>query len=251
MSTGRVWFAMVSLDSKLYAIGGLTDKSYDTNTVESYDPQTNQWKPMKPLSTTREGMGAAVLNDTIYVCGGYDVNTAKRHNDCEYMTPNSSDDSNDSQWHFTTPMSMVREYYQLVAHGGYLYAIGGYIGNLTDTQTVERYNPLTRQWQPRANLNHKIRAFAAISYMDKIYVCGKTCETYDPIENKWTPIASLNERRLDLQLVNYHDQLYAIGGQGIATDLFEVYNHTSNQWLYSTQSVPYNVYGFGAIVLDK
>ncbi|XP_054165203.1 kelch-like protein 20 [Oppia nitens] len=217
MSTARVWFAMVSLDSKLYAIGGVTDKYNDTNTVESYDPQTNQWIQLKPLSTARDGMGAAVLNDTIYVCGGYDDNTSKRHNDCEYMTPNSND-SNDSQWHFTTPMSMVREYYQLVAHGGYLYAIGGYIGNLTDTQTVERYNPLTRQWQPRANLNYKNSEFAAISYMDKIYVCGgnvkTTCETYDPIENKWTPIASMQDWRSDFQLITYDDQLLAIGGQG-------------------------------------
>ncbi|XP_054165204.1 kelch-like protein 20 [Oppia nitens] len=254
MSTGRVWFKLVSTDdSKLvYAIGGQTDRHIDTDSCESYDPQTNQWKLLKPLAFSRDGMGAAVLNNTIYVCGGYDDNTLKRHIECEYYS------HADNDWHFTRSMIQVRAYFELVALGGNMYAIGGDIGGMY-LNTVERYDLASHQWQLVAGMHKNRSGHAAVAYMGKIYVCAgdsytnNTCESYDPIRNQWTLIAPMNEikRMADLQLLVYHGQLHAMGGQSPVTDSIEIYNQTTNQWHYSSQTLPHKSMAFGVTVLKK
>lgn len=40
--------------------------------VERFDPQTNDWKMVSPMSKRRCGVGVAVLNDLLYAVGGMD-----------------------------------------------------------------------------------------------------------------------------------------------------------------------------------
>lgn len=40
--------------------------------VEKFNPTTGIWKPVKPMLSKRCRLGVAVLNDKLYVCGGYD-----------------------------------------------------------------------------------------------------------------------------------------------------------------------------------
>ena len=40
--------------------------------VERYDPQTNEWHMVAPMSKRRCGVGVAVLNDLLYAVGGHD-----------------------------------------------------------------------------------------------------------------------------------------------------------------------------------
>lgn len=42
------------------------------STVERYDPQTNEWKLMAPMSKRRCGVGVAVLGGLLYAVGGHD-----------------------------------------------------------------------------------------------------------------------------------------------------------------------------------
>jgi N-acetylneuraminic acid mutarotase len=62
----------------LYAIGGLKSEINGgivvtiLATVERYDPATNAWSSRTPLPSPRSGLGAGVINGTIYVVGGAD-----------------------------------------------------------------------------------------------------------------------------------------------------------------------------------
>ena len=42
------------------------------SSVERYDPQTNEWRMVAPMSKRRCGVGVAVLNDLLYAVGGHD-----------------------------------------------------------------------------------------------------------------------------------------------------------------------------------
>jgi len=59
----------VLLEQRIYVFGGESpDGTFDT--VEAYDPWTDQWQTLPPMPTARHGLGAAVVDGTIYVIGG-------------------------------------------------------------------------------------------------------------------------------------------------------------------------------------
>lgn len=60
------------LDNLIFACGGHCGQSY-LNSVERYDPATNQWScDVAPTSTCRTSVGVAVLDGRLYACGGQD-----------------------------------------------------------------------------------------------------------------------------------------------------------------------------------
>ncbi|XP_054161307.1 kelch-like protein 20 [Oppia nitens] len=154
-------------------------------------------------------------------------------------------------------MSQERHGLALVAHNGFIYAIGGYNGN--SLNTMERYDTKTQQWQPMANMQNTRHFFGSASFMDKIYVCGgygnsdgKSCETYDTKTNQWTQIESMLLKRYGYKLIAFNDKLYALGGETKDgyTDKVEIYDYKSKQWYYTT-SLPIKVGYFGATVITK
>lgn len=58
--------------TRAWAIGGKNALNEVVSRVDVYDQQTNKWTTEAPLPTPREGAVAAVVNDTVYVFGGYD-----------------------------------------------------------------------------------------------------------------------------------------------------------------------------------
>lgn len=55
----------------LFAVGGWCSGDAIAS-VERYDPQTNEWRMVSPMSKRRCGVGVAVLNDLLYAVGGHD-----------------------------------------------------------------------------------------------------------------------------------------------------------------------------------
>ncbi len=57
---------------RLYAVGG-RDGSSCLRTVECYDPHTNRWTLVAPMSKRRGGVGVAVAHGFLYAFGGHDA----------------------------------------------------------------------------------------------------------------------------------------------------------------------------------
>lgn len=65
------------LDNFLYAMGGhdapaSQDCSRQFDSVERYNPNTDQWTMVAPMINCRDAVGAACLGDRLYAIGGYD-----------------------------------------------------------------------------------------------------------------------------------------------------------------------------------
>ncbi|XP_054160934.1 kelch-like protein 17 [Oppia nitens] len=251
MSTPRVDFSFVSLDSKLYAIGGLNDYGA-LNSVETYNKTTNTWKPVSSMNLPRFVFSAAIVNNSIYVCGGY--NGTNNLKSCEYYS------SNQDKWFNTTSMTIERQGLSMVLHDGFIYAIGGYIINNTDTTNnnytnlVEKFDTKSKQWSPNtANMQLSRQNPGSVSFRGKLYVCGgegtngdeKSCETYDPKTNKWSTIASMNDKRSNFNLLVNDNNLYALGSSVLRfIDTAELYDYIEDKWVYTTLKVPLkNPYG--------
>jgi len=55
----------------LSAVGGWCSGDA-ISSVERYDPQSNEWRMVAPMSKRRCGVGVSVLNDLLYAVGGHD-----------------------------------------------------------------------------------------------------------------------------------------------------------------------------------
>lgn len=75
MNTKRAIHVLAVVNGRLYAIGGNHLKGFshlDVMLVECYDPKGDQWNILQtPILEGRSGPGCAVLDDNIYLVGGY------------------------------------------------------------------------------------------------------------------------------------------------------------------------------------
>ena len=120
-----------------------------------------------------------------------------------------------------------RKDHQLVALGGFLYAIGGYsVG--ARVATAERYDPATNTWAPIASMASARSDFAAAAMGGFLYVTGgvegpvagpyvvlRRCERYDPASNTWSRIADVPEPRFIHGLACLDGSLYVVGGKAV------------------------------------
>ena len=66
----RLGSAACSLNGYLYVIGGWHDSTETTKKVERYDPSKDEWETVANLNERRYRPGVAVIEGSIYVCGG-------------------------------------------------------------------------------------------------------------------------------------------------------------------------------------
>lgn len=74
---GAIGVGVAVLDNFLYAMGGhdapaSQDCSRQFDSVERYNPNTDQWTMVAPMINCRDAVGAACLGDRLYAIGGYD-----------------------------------------------------------------------------------------------------------------------------------------------------------------------------------
>jgi len=83
----------------LYAIGGFDDSS-PLNSVERYNPATNQWTYVACMTTCRGGVGAGAMGECIWAVGG--------HNGSQYLGSMESYNPREDKWVLHSEMSTPR-----------------------------------------------------------------------------------------------------------------------------------------------
>ena len=85
MNTKRCGHVLVNVDETIYSIGGLDDNDEELNTIEMFDPVTEQWKTSDvKLHIERKNHQAVAHKHFIYIFGGWCgcryTNTIERFN---------------------------------------------------------------------------------------------------------------------------------------------------------------------------
>ena len=75
MLVARAWHCAVACGGCLYVMGGADNSQRYLCSTERCNMQDGQWSPCAPMSNTRYGFAAVVLNGFIYCIGGYDGET--------------------------------------------------------------------------------------------------------------------------------------------------------------------------------
>ncbi len=235
MPTARARLAVVALKGRIYAIGG---DSVDgvSGAVEIYDPASDTWIRGAPKPRPVLNIGAAALNDLIYVPGGYG---ALEQASAEVEVYDPARDT----WTEVASLPEPLFAYGIAAYDGKLYVLGGYNG-IRYVDSVYIYDPALNTWSSGTPMR-KPRGFCAAAVTDRgIYLLGgfdgqtesASFELYEPEkegtrEHPWTALTPMLEERGGLAAVSVDSYLYAIGG-GWSTELLnnERYSLALGSW---------------------
>jgi PKD repeat protein len=215
------------VDNRIYVIGGLMVK-----TVEEYDPSSDTWTEKEGIPTKRELISGCVINDKIYVIGGWDgtaASTGKTLSTLEEYDPATD------TWAEKAPMPTARWGTASVAVDGKIYVIGGALDwPIKEFYTsVEIYDPETDNWttqSPPPNQGMLPRwGFSASMVNGKVYLMGgnqvtdyppmdqpvpsvRTVEEYDPATNTWITLSSMSTPRVVPASAAVGNRIYVFGG---------------------------------------
>ncbi|KAM5235915.1 kelch-like protein 33 [Ctenodactylus gundi] len=196
----RCLFPLVVLDGQLYALGGRCN-GLALNSVETYNPEFNVWRPAPALPTPCFAHAAAILEGQVYVSGGYS-GTAQYlasllHYDPKLKKPGT----------FLSPMGVPRAGHVMAALGGRLYVAGG-IGESGDLLSFEAYEPRTDSWTRLAPLPspHTGAAGAVLQgellvmggYSHRTYALSHLVHAYCPGLGRWLCLGTLPRPRAEM-----------------------------------------------------
>uniref|UniRef100_A0A3P8RRX9 BACK domain-containing protein n=1 Tax=Amphiprion percula TaxID=161767 RepID=A0A3P8RRX9_AMPPE len=209
----RDYFSAVSLDGKVFALGGNHDDRQYLDAVEYYSPEENTWRS-HPLDTAVCGHAAAVLDGQIYISGGCDS-----HRRC---LP--------SMWnyhptHGCFPRSAMtagagRAGHVMLALGTGLVVAGGlqplWMG-FGDQLLCELYDPTHDSWSPFPALPRPHVSPGATVLDGRLYVVGgfsantamdsKWVHCYDPKEERWEKLGAMPHPYTDLAACSLPKQI--------------------------------------------
>lgn len=214
-------------------------EGYSLASVDRLDPARCQWglarapSALAPMAHPRSGLGAASLNQLVYVAGG--------ESDCLILDSAEAFDPVANRWDAIAPMLQPRCMMGMCALNGYLYAVGGWVGaELGDT--IERYDPEVDTWRIVTHMTAGRYAMGVIAHEGLIYIVGgynelnceqSLVESYNPVTNEWQTLAPMRVRRAYLGIAVLHEHIYAVGGSNDtapALSSVERYSIEENRW---------------------
>ena len=192
MTETRCGSAAVFHDENLYVFGGETlpvstsstfapgqsnpnDKNF-SKTYEVFDGVTHQWSVTTlPWITSRSYGAVQVVDDTIYLIGGYTpaAENQRNHTMCKVATDSTIAFSPaDNSWSLVGKLNVARASFGCTTLGSRIYAVGGYGTQNSNVTGVEMMNTTEKVWTT-LNSNYCIYSRYGINttanITDKIY----------------------------------------------------------------------------------
>jgi N-acetylneuraminic acid mutarotase len=171
---GRFRHDAVSLDDRLYVVGGRTFQP----TVRSYayDPETGRSTLIAGLPTVQNGGAAVALRGRVWVVGGASafgvaVSTVQAY------------DPISNTWQVMAPMASPRRDPVAVVIGDEIVVAGGDDGEAL--QTVEIFNPATGAWRPAPSMPEARTGAVGVAWQGRLYLAGGRDATGEVREELW------------------------------------------------------------------
>ena len=232
------------LDGKIYFVGGHNGSS--KNIAERYDPITNTWVTLSPMSTNRHGIASTVLNGKVYAIGGQGVASVEVY------------DPSTESWSAGVALPSEVNHGTAFTVGGKIYLIGGRNASDQNINQVLCFDPSTNQWQAKANMPTARNGAKLVWFENRIWAIGgytsnssNKVESYDPTTNSWQVEVSLTTARNWPVAWLANGKIFVASGNNGSSYLssIEVYDPTTKQWA-NAGNFPENKYLGDAVVLN-
>lgn len=239
MPTARTWLSAAVASPEpgkpqIYAIGG-ADLPIKYDVVEMYDPGTNTWTSKAPMINARFGAVTGVVNNKIYVIGGFRGGTLS---DVEEYDPVLN------TWTIKAPLPAPVAMAAGAVVADKIYVFGG-INDTEVLDTVYEYTPATNTWAqkgdiplPGPDITFAGRnRLAAAAVGDNIYVIGginpqnrwlDTVQSYTPAGDSWMTMNWMPNERGEIAAAGLDDMIYVFGGRRSWDSEVVAYNQAFN-----------------------
>ncbi|MFO7539354.1 MAG: hypothetical protein R6X32_15040 [Chloroflexota bacterium] len=124
----------------IYVPGGY-DGTSGRDDMQRYDPVADEVAMMAPMPAPNSAHGVTTLDGKVYVMGGSPTGIVG--------TTNYIYDVAANEWHTGAPLPVAVQYTAVTNDGAYIYVMGG---NTTNLATVQRYDPITDNWDALADM---------------------------------------------------------------------------------------------------
>lgn len=187
--------------------------------------RTGTWQQARPALTPRTEVTAAVLDDRIYVIGGF--SPLRFGNLLRLSVSNAVEvyDPGKDRWYLVAPLPKPLHHAVAVVANQRLFVLGGFAPSLTSVwnpvNSVFEYLPSENRWRERRPMLTARGALAAAVLDGKIFAIGgydgrrslPVVEVYDLATDTWQSGAALATPRDHLAAVTVDNKIYAIGGR--------------------------------------
>ncbi len=208
----------VTLNGKIYVVGGVASNGSITSVLEIYDPATNSWTEGPPLPIAVWRSSAAAANGKIYVFGGYRSLGPFPFNPTNRVF--EYDPAGDS-WEEKASMPNNRGALTAAELNGNIHVLGGASSSALTIHRV--YDPQANDWSSAATIPTPRSGLTAAAYDGKIYVAGgyflsggvvpqNALEVYDPATNGWEIKQNMPVARVGIDAVFVQGKMYVFGG---------------------------------------
>lgn len=251
LPTPRQEMPLVTLQGRLVVAGGFLESRAATNLIEVFDPATNAWSTIPPLPMAMNHLQAAVVEDKLYVLGGYVGSTFTPTDEVFEYDPASN------QWTMKARMPSARGAAMTGVMDGKIYVIGGEPGRREN----DVYDPAADEWTSGARMPTGREHLAGAAIDSLIYVVGGrgggmnhgALEAYAPQSDIWYTLADMPTARGGLAATAFDGKLYVFGGEffGATSGVFEEteeYDPTTNTWR-TLEPMPHPRHGMGAVTV--
>ena len=170
MGTARSAFGAAAIgDTKVVAVGGVTQMGAVMATAEAFDMITQQWAGVASMATPRAFHAVVSVGGLVYAMGGCGIGNGLVA-PCNWVE--SFDDAQNA-WSPVANMTAGRDSFSAAVAGGKIYVMGGNVPpNGYGCKSVEVYDPATKQWAAAPSMGTARYLFAATALENTVYVSG-------------------------------------------------------------------------------
>jgi N-acetylneuraminic acid mutarotase len=211
-----------TVGGRIYYLGGidLATGDRDTDRVDIYDPATDSWAPgpALPADGGKNHLATAVVGDTLYVLGGFNVDAVGGlHGNARTWALDAAG------WHSRADQPIARGGATAELIGERIFVAGGGPNELQSVTDLWAYDPRTDSWSTQAAMPTARQHVASCLFQDLMLVAGGwvgtdkqvlgAAELYDPTADQWTTLPDLPTARGGLAAATVGGICYVIGGE--------------------------------------
>jgi N-acetylneuraminic acid mutarotase len=213
---------------RVYFIGGITgvfgdqSSARESDRVDVFDPSAQAWSsgPALPAGGPRHHLAVTVLDDKIYVLGGFNGILGGT----QVFVPNPQSWVLDGgSWRRLADQPIARGAATAQAIGGRIYVAGGGRAEPDALADLYMYDPAVDRWAVRAPMPIAREHLASCALDGQMLVVGgwfsdvrqvlPSAQAYDPGADSWSVTADMPTARGGLGAAVVGDECFAVGGE--------------------------------------
>lgn len=205
----------------LYVVGGSNSNTFMTalNSLDRFNPVSETWQALAPMSTGRHYHAASVISGNLYVVGGRSPQGLVLDS-VEKFNPASG------TWQSLAPMSTGRECHSASVISGHLYVVGGQNEQRGSLNSAERYDPESGTWQALAPMSTRRSDHSGSVISGHLYIVGgldeqsvlNSMDEFTPESGTWHSLAPMSTARAIHSSSVISGHLYVVGGTSTITN---------------------------------